>query len=39
MAETVLIVAERVSIISAGVVTVAFIGSFVFLLIAAVVHR
>ena len=39
MAETALIIAERVSIISAAAVTLAFIGSFLFLLVAAAFHR
>ena len=39
MAETALIVSERAAIISAAAVTLAFIGSFLFLLVAAAFHR
>ena len=39
MAETALIVEEQVSIVSAAVVTFAFVGSFLFLLVAAAFHR
>mgnify|MGYP001598048690 CR=1 FL=1 len=39
MAETGLIVAERAMVASAAAVTFAFIGAFLFLLIAAVLHR
>ena len=39
MAETALIVTEKAAIISAAIVTIAFIGSFLFLMVAAVFHR
>ena len=39
MAETALIVSEKAAIISAVIVTIAFVGSFAFLLIAAAFHR